>query len=347
MTTTPTCWAISDGAAGNERQVLALARALKAAPRVMQVSLCQPWAALSPRLTLGAASALRLRDGSSIQSPWPDFAIGCGRRAALLTRMLRAWSGGQTQTIQILDPRISSAHFDFVITPQHDAKVGNNVIRTIGALNPVDDEWLAEGRARFAHFADHACPRVGILIGASNRAQRIDDEYCDGLLEHCSALHASEGSSFLVTVSRRTPLASSARLRHAFAHLPGLFWAGPEDGENPYAGILAWADRLIVTPDSVNMISEACASGPPVWTYAPQAIVGKLARFHAELIGGGHLRVVGSADSRPATAPLRETAAVAELILERHWRIAEGRRDRHVGTGSCNRHDHQGPSQRT
>ena len=326
MITTPTCWAISDGAAGNERQALALAHALGLDPRVMQISLRQPWAALSPRLTFGAASAFRLRDAGTIAPPWPAFAIGCGRRAALLTRMLRHWSDGATQTIQILDPRISSKHFDFVIAPQHDAKTGNNVIRTIGALNPVDDEWLAEGRARFAHFASHAGPRIGVLIGASNRAQRIDDDYCDGLLDHCRALHASEGSSFLVTVSRRTTPSITTRLRHAFAQLPGLFWAGSEDGDNPYAGILAWADRLIVTPDSVNMISEACASGQPVWTYAPQAIVGKLARFHAELIGAGHLRVLGKAGSCSVVAPLRETAAVAELILELRRRAGNAAR---------------------
>ena len=316
MTAIATCWAISDGAAGNERQATALARALGLVPRVLQVSLRQPWAALSPRLTLAASSAIRACDGSGIAAPWPSLAIGCGRRAALLTRLLRDWSAGQTQTIQILDPRISSRHFDFVITPQHDAKPGTNVIRTIGALNPVDEEWLAAGRARFEHFASHATPRIGVLVGASNRAQRIDDDYCDGLLAHCRSLHASEGGSFLVTLSRRTPPTIAARLRHAFAESPGLFWAGSEDGDNPYAGILAWSDRLIVTPDSVNMISEACASGPPVWTYAPRPIVGKLARFHSKLIGAGHLRVVGSSDSPPAAGPLRETAAVAELILE-------------------------------
>ena len=129
-----------------------------------------------------------------------------------------------------------------------------------------------------------------------------------------------------MTVSRRTPPATTARLRHAFAQLPGLFWAGSEDGDNPYAGILAWSDRLIVTPDSVNMISEACASGPPVWTYAPRPIVGKLARFHAELVGAGHLRVVGSSDFRSMAAPLRETAAVAELIQELRRREQIGNR---------------------
>ncbi|MGB4859260.1 MAG: mitochondrial fission ELM1 family protein [Dokdonella sp.] len=317
MTETETCWAISDGAAGNERQALALARALGHVPRVLRISLREPWATLAPRFTLAARSAIRLIDGDNMAPPWPSLAIGCGRRAALLTRLLRKWSDGRTTTIQILDPRISSSYFDHVITPQHDAMPGHNVIRTIGALNPVDEVWLAEARASHAHLAQFTGLRVGVLIGASNRAQRIDAVYCEGLIEQCRAMHANEGGSFLVTVSRRTSPDVSEFLRSAFAKLPGMFWAGPDDGGNPYAGILAWSDRLIVTPDSVNMLSEACATGRPVWTYAPKPIIGKLAGFHAELIGAGYLRALGDTHPRPAVAPLRETAAVAELIHNR------------------------------
>lgn len=317
MKQTETCWAISDGAAGNERQVLALARALGHIPRILRVSLRAPWSTLAPRLTIGARSAIGLLDGADIAPPWPSFALGCGRRAALLTRLLRDWSNGQTTTIQILDPRISSSHFDHVITPQHDTMPGDNVIRTIGALNPIDDEWLAESRAEHAYLAKFTGPRRGVLIGASNRAQRIDATYCMGLIEHCRAMHANEGGSFLVTVSRRTSPQVSSVLRTAYGALPGMFWSGPQDGANPYAGILAWSDRLIVTPDSVNMLSEACATGRPVWTYSPERIVGKLARLHAQLIDSGHLRALGDTQPRPGVAPLRETAAVAQLIRSR------------------------------
>ena len=57
------------------------------------------------------------------------------------------------------------------------------MIRSIGALNPVDARWLAEGRARFARFADQRAPRTTVLIGATNRAQRLDAAYFDALLE--------------------------------------------------------------------------------------------------------------------------------------------------------------------
>ena len=54
-----------------------------------------------------------------------------------------------------------------------------------------------------------------------------------------------------------------AALGQAFAGDAGvLVW--DRSGDNPYRGVLALADRLIVTSDSVSMISEALATPHPV-----------------------------------------------------------------------------------
>ena len=312
-----TCWAISDGAAGNERQARALADAIGAAVRVVHIRVRQPWDVLAPRLAIGAHAAIRDADDKPLSPPWPDIAIGCGRRAALLTRALRSWSAHHSFTVQILDPRIDAKAFDVVVTPQHDGVAGGNVIRSIGALNPVDARWLATGRSEFASLGELRAPRTAVLIGATNRAQRLDDAYFDALLDRLGAWHALDGGSYLVSVSRRTPRDGVSRLRHAFGTLPGVFWAGAEDGANPYAGFLAWADRIVVTPDSVNMISEACATGKPVYTFAPRVIAGKLAGFHRELRASGHLRFIDESEQKPQPPPLTETREIAELVRAR------------------------------
>lgn len=315
-----TGWAISDGAAGNERQARALADALDLDVRVVTIRLREPWNLLAPRLVAGAHSAIRDQTGAALDAPWPDVAIGCGRRAALATRALRAWSHGRTFTVQILDPRIAASAFDVVIVPQHDDVRGANVIRSIGALNPVNAGWLARGHADFADLGELRAPRTAVLIGATNRAQTLDRAYFDALIERLAEWHALDGGSFLVSVSRRTPPDVAAELRRRFAPMPGRFWVGPDDGTNPYAGFLAWADRVFVTPDSVNMISEACATGKPVYTFAPRPIAGKLAAFHAELRASGHLRVLGESAAHEQPLPLAETAAIAELVRDRWQR---------------------------
>ena len=317
-----TCWAISDGAAGNERQALALAGALDLHPRVIRIRPGHPWDWFAPRLTFAAALGIRDEAGHPVEPPWPDVAIGCGRQAALLTRCLRRWSAGRCFTVQILNPRISPAHFDVVVAPRHDQLRGDNVIETLGALNAIDDAWLAAGRARFARFGDLPAPRTAVLIGASHRAQALDGAYFDALLDLLAALHDSAGGSFLVSTSRRTPADQNEQLRGACARWPGVFWAGPEDGENPYPGILAWADRIIVSADSVNMISEACATGKPVHSFATRPVTGKLGDFHRSLIASSHLSSMAGGD-RPTVRALRESAEVAARIRQHEkWTTA-------------------------
>ncbi len=312
-----TCWVVSDGRAGNERQALALAHGLGFDTRVMRMKLREPWQGLAPRLTLGVRHAIVAEGGVRFEPPWPEVAIGAGRRAALVTRMLRRWSKGDAYTIQILDPRIDPRAFDIVVAPLHDNLAGANVVQTIGALNPVDADWLADGRRRFAALAALPEPRTTVLIGASNRAQRLDEPYFDGLVERLRRRHASDGGSFLVSASRRTPANIVARLRDAFRVLPGVFHAPGDTGENPYPGLLGWAQRFVVTPDSVNMISECCATERPVYTFAPRPIGGKLASFHARLRASGALRDLDDPRPAPPRTPLAETSAVAEIVRER------------------------------
>ena len=310
------CWLVHDGAAGNARQAIALATALDLSPRVIDLQLAPPWNWLAPHLQMGAIRGMRDRHGQPIAPAWPDIAIGCGRRAALLTRCLRRWSRKHSFTVQILDPRISPAHFDVVVTPRHDRLEGANVIETLGALNAIDEAWLATGRRNFVAMGEFPQPRTAVLIGASNAAITLDDTYFSALHETLSRRHAEHGGSFLVSTSRRTPPARIEALRRQFSSWPGSFWGGPEDAENPYAGILGWADRFIVSADSVNMISEACATGKPVHAFSVERPSGKIGVLLQSLTARSHLSRI---DADATSEPLRESARVADQI-RRLWK---------------------------
>jgi mitochondrial fission protein ELM1 len=128
---------------------------------------------------------------------------------------------------------------------------------------------------------------------------------------------ATQGGSILLTTSRRTPAALRAAFRHRFAHAPGVVWLGPEDGENPYAGLLGWADRIICTPDSVNMISEACATSVPVHVVEPQRTQGRLRQFLHTMLGQDRIRAFDPTLESFDVTPLRETARVATEVRAR------------------------------
>lgn len=306
-----TAWVITEGTRGNERQALALANALGVRARVLALPLRRPWAWLAPRKLPGGRLALAPRERALFEPPWPALAIGCGRSAALLTRLVRRLAGGACYSIQILDPRVDPRHWDAVVVPQHDRARGPNVLTLLGSLHPVDDAWLESGRAAFPTLASLPRPRVALLIGGPRRGIAFDARLSRWLT--ATIREAASGGSVLATVSRRTPAAFARALRAALVDRPGVFWTG--GGANPYPGVLGWADRIVVTPDSVNMLSEACATGVPVHTLTDARLPDKLARFHAALRTRGLVTDPGT--QRADVPPLRETQALAAQLRAR------------------------------
>lgn len=312
--------ALSDAHAGNARQARALAQALGGRIEAVPLEPRAPWRWLAPHRLPGDRRAFGPDFERRLAAPWPALAIGCGRQAALATRLLRAASGGTCRSIQILDPRIDPAHFDLVVAPAHDGLEGTNVIRTLGALNPIDDAWLASARARFAALLALPAPRLAVLLGGPTRALALDQAYWNALAARLRAWQRDTAGSLLLAGSRRSPAWLRQAARAGLADLPGSQWHGPADGENPYAGYLACADAILVTPDSVNMLSEACATTVPVWTFAPRPIPGKIGRFVGALHECGRIGFFGEAPRPGPITPLRETARVAEEIRRRlHW----------------------------
>lgn len=308
-------WLLTDGRAGNLRQARALAHACGIDGGEITVQMRPPWSILAPRLAGPPGLALRKATAAMLQPPWPRLAIGCGRRAAWATRWLRRASGGQCRCVQILAPGVDPAHWDLVITPRHDRLSGDNVLQTTGSLNPVDSAWLAAARADFPQLAELPSPRLTVLLGGPRRGVPMDAASIDDLIAGLRRRHHAEGGSILVTASPRSPAPLAERLRHGLADLPGLAWMNAGDGPNPYPGMLAWADRVVVTADSVNMLSEAAASGAPVHTLLPDSpLPARLARFHEALRAGGWLHDLDAPGAVPAS-PLRETDRVAREML--------------------------------
>ena len=307
-------WLLTDGFAGNLRQATALARALGiVAAREPPLRPNTAARLLAPRTWPGADTALGPDFARALDTP-PVLAIGCGRQGALATRLLGARGA---RTVQILDPRIAPRHWDVVIAPEHDGLRGENVITLLGSLHPVDDAWLQQARLRFASFAQLPSPRTAVLIGGASRHARVDEAALSALLEQLDTALSRSGGSVLLTASRRTDPALFSGLRAFAARRPGVCWLGAEDGENPYPGLLAWADRIVCTADSVNMVSEACATSAPVFVFDPARVHGRPRRFLDALLARGRIRPVDATLAAFDSVPLRETARVAEGVRNR------------------------------
>jgi uncharacterized protein len=66
----------------------------------------------------------------------------------------------------------------------------------------------------------------------------------------------------LVTPSQRTSPEALRALVAPIGSVPHFVWDGT--GENPYLRLLATADAIVATEDSVNLVTEAAGTGKPV-----------------------------------------------------------------------------------
>jgi len=103
------------------------------------------------------------------------------------------------------------------------------------------------------------------MLGGNSRHHEMMPEAMEnfGALLRRSALKRKMG--FLITASRRTPPEALVAFKITLGETPAYFWNGL--GDNPYLGFLGLADFLLVTTDSVSMISEALMTGKPVYTF--------------------------------------------------------------------------------
>jgi mitochondrial fission protein ELM1 len=108
------------------------------------------------------------------------------------------------------------------------------------------------------------------------------------LAESLVALARHHGAGLMVTPSRRTGADNEAILRARMREVPSVVWDG--QGENPYFGFLGLADAIIVTCDSVSMISEACSTGKPVYLVALEGESARFRKFHEALLRAGMVR---------------------------------------------------------
>lgn len=313
-------WVVSDGKAGHLSQASALANALAARlatppPRLFEVTVHGLVDKLAPRLLLGATRTVRYAPPLPTQPP--NMLITVGRRAALACRLLkRRWP--TIQTFQILYPGINAVEFDHLLLPAHDGIEGRNVTTFCGALTPVTDLWLREAAATWrATLKVGVGPVIGLLVGGSNAAFTMDAHTLTATLQRIEHWVEHHGASVLATVSRRTDPGLTAWLRPRLAALDAQLFdpRAAGDAPNPYAGILALSDVLVVTPDSVSMVCEALATGRPVYCDVPVTSHRRFARFHQALEQAGRLHAISEPLQVSAVQPLRETERLVDRLL--------------------------------
>lgn len=314
-----TAWILADGRPGTLAPPRGLAETLGLKSIEWDVTPRRPllWVppSLWPKGFLGVPAAIALEIERWLDQAPPTLLLSCGRRAVAAALEIKRRAG--VPAVHIQNPRIAASRFDLVVVPAHDQICGPGIEVTLGSMHGVTPQRLATARAAWeSRLSSLPKPRIAVSIGGNNTAYRLDFAMGRKIGTQLRHVVDTTGAGLMVTASRRTDPKAWEAITHALQGTSALCWHG--SGDNPYFGFLAWADRVIVTGDSVNMVSEAAATGKPVHVIA-LPIIGraeKFERFHAAFRDAGITRPFTGILEDWAYIPPNDTERVAARITK-------------------------------
>lgn len=302
-------WILCDALAGLQAQALGLAEAAGLTPDLRVLRPASPWKHIPAKYWPYPLSVV----GDAVRPPVPRLTIGCGGMAGAVLAALRK---AGTPVVQVQNPRMDIGKFDLIVVNRHDELTGPNVFVTRTALHRVTRARLAaEAEIWRDRLAGLQRPLVSVLLGGNNGRYTLDTQVGGRLAADLAAMARRDGVGIAVTPSRRTDPAVTSLMRDALAPVGGWVW--DFTGDNPYFGMLALADLIVVTQDSVSMISEASATAAPVM-FAP--LPGKSRRqrlFIDTMIAEDRIRPFEGKFSLWPVVPLNDTPAAAAEMCRR------------------------------
>jgi mitochondrial fission protein ELM1 len=309
-------WIITDGSAGMEAQGIAVAEAVGLPFSLRRVRVTGPMRflpallqlLLPPARLLGSVAA-----NEQLEAPWPRLIISIGRRSVPIALAIKRLAAPKAFALHIQNPQVPARLFDLIAAPVHDGFEAPNVITTFGAVHGVTGDRLAEAGKRFApRVKQLPHPRITVLLGGESQAFSFPPDHAAALGAKLVHMAMESGGALLVTPSRRTRADSVAALAHAIKDVPHLLWDGA--GDNPYFAFLALGDAIVVTEDSVNMVTEAAGTGKPVYVQKLPGRSTRLDRFHRLMQERGATRPFEGRLESWSYAPINDTEMVASAI---------------------------------
>lgn len=283
---------LSDGKLGHLKQSLAVVQALKeqsdgVQERVIEVRYrsrlgrvlalahaAMPWIP-------GRWSALRLALESScyarLANAYANIVVSCGSSTAPVNVLMSAES--RAKSVVIMNPApLPVSRFSLAFVPVHDRpKSRANLVPTLGALSVTPNGALAAARERLKSHprfraAGVSGPEIAVLLGGDASDYQVTVPFVEALMHQVLGLCEAWHGSCLVTTSRRTAPDVEQWLADQLATHPRcslLLLASRDQLDGTLEGMFGCAKAIVVTADSISMVSEACASGRPVFVIEP------------------------------------------------------------------------------
>ncbi len=281
-------WIISDGTKGMENQSLALAKLLNINFELVKYN--PPYFLkkfpLITKLFISSVKDHLLKN----KSP-PSFIITTGKRMAGVSIALKFILKDNVKNIHIQNPKLPFEYFDLLLIPEHDNITAKNVIQTKGALTFFNFNELNKFEEREINLIKGSKKNL-VLLMIGGDSKRYKPKNFDYYYLSMKILEATKNLNckLLVLLSRRTPLKAAKILNYSFIKHDENFQIVNSSEQNLYPEILQIADYIIVTSDSVNMVSETATLPIPLFVSKFSKETGKISNFLKNLEDLGILK---------------------------------------------------------
>lgn len=315
---------LSDMKSGHFNQSLALARMIesleeKVTARVADVKFKNPFFSglltlfvffFGPRLAECFLPVFVLKETyAGLTQGAYDIVISAGSSVAAAN--LVASFRNMARSLAIMRPGIFSvSRFHLVIAPDHDRlPKRKNVLSVAGSVNSVNVDSIKKdflefraGREEPRVLEDNAAIfRIGLMIGGDSKNYELSPEIVDFLCAQLKKFLDEFGAVLFLTTSRRTDEKVVKILESCFKNDSScrLFVDASRDNPRGTVGaILYLSDVVIVSGESISMVSEAVSSGKHVIVFETRrkAAVNKVERFLNFMKQKGYIYLVKPGD---------------------------------------------------
>ena len=250
---------LTEGYHGMISQVEGLAKALQTEFQHKIVRLNWPWNFIPPKLT--PISEIILKDKYYInENKNFDLVISCGRKSVIPSAIIKK-KNANIFTIHIQDPKVNYKNFDVIIAPEHDELKGENVISSKGSIHYITQSEIEKAKNYLVNKF-HNENVVSLILGGPSKYYSFSNEDLTQVFRKIKSNFISQGYKALVIPSMRTPRRIIDLAMKEFVKVG--FVVNTVD-KQAYLSALALATNIVVTCDSTSMISEAAASGKPIF----------------------------------------------------------------------------------
>lgn len=194
-----------------------------------------------------------------------DIVISCGSSVASLNKFLSVENNAKNAVI--MKPSVLGLNkFNMVILPRHDStgRRRDHVIVTDTVPNLIDESSVLEASRKIASLTKlERSKKIGVLLGGDNSDFALTDDITEALLNNVISASRKLDFDLLFTTSRRTSREAEKAVKDRLYQekcCKFLVIANEKNIPNAVSGILGLSDVVVVSGESVSMISEAIYS---------------------------------------------------------------------------------------